>query len=77
MLGWRMCWIASRAARWGQTADMFTWLGAYWVQVLIRWALQHGSSVSPKAGSQEHVQVQPCMLYCLLYLMLCLLCAHI
>ncbi len=26
-------------------------------QVLIRWALQHGTSVSPKAGSREHVQV--------------------
>lgn len=25
-------------------------------QVLIRWALQHGTSVSPKAGSHEHVQ---------------------
>ncbi|KAK9915503.1 hypothetical protein WJX75_000016 [Coccomyxa subellipsoidea] len=25
-------------------------------QVLIRWALQHGTSVSPKAGSPEHVQ---------------------
>lgn len=28
-------------------------------QVLIRWALQHGTSVSPKAGSHEHVQVLP------------------
>ncbi|KAK9915836.1 hypothetical protein WJX75_004875 [Coccomyxa subellipsoidea] len=25
-------------------------------QVLIRWALQHGTSISPKAGSPEHVQ---------------------
>jgi diketogulonate reductase-like aldo/keto reductase len=28
------------------------------IQVLIRWALQHGTSVSPKAGSHEHVAVR-------------------
>ena len=32
-------------------------LGKRPAQVLIRWALQHGTSVSPKAGSHEHVQV--------------------
>ncbi|BDA45305.1 probable NADPH-dependent aldo-keto reductase, chloroplastic [Coccomyxa sp. Obi] len=31
-------------------------LGKRPAQVLIRWALQHGTSVSPKAGSHEHVQ---------------------
>jgi alcohol dehydrogenase (NADP+) len=32
-------------------------LGKRPAQVLIRWALQHGTSVSPKAGSHDHVQV--------------------
>ena len=33
-------------------------LGKKPAQVLIRWALQHGTSVSPRAGTTEHIEVR-------------------
>ena len=51
-------------------------LGKSSTQVLLRWGLQHGSSVIPKASSSDHQQVTPLCTTCYAYLhMLCTLAA--
>jgi diketogulonate reductase-like aldo/keto reductase len=50
--------------------DISRRMGKRPAQIFIRWALQHGTSVSPKAGSHEHVQV---IAASLCYIQLCLL----
>ena len=37
--------------------DIARKLGKRPAQVLLNWAIKHGTTVSPKAGSIEHVQV--------------------
>ena len=40
--------------------DIARKLGKKPSQVLLNWAIAHGTTVSPKAGSLEHVQVCTC-----------------
>ena len=48
--------------------DIARKLGKKPSQVLLNWAVAHGTTVSPKAGSLEHVQVNGSLLSCILLL---------
>jgi len=48
--------------------DIARKLGKKPSQVLLNWAVAHGTTVSPKAGSLEHVQVNERLLPCILLL---------